>query len=48
MKIFRGFEQNVLLDLNLSAQKELYKAHLLSERQGIIAFILYIEPINII
>ena len=49
MKIFRGSQQNVLPDLNLSAEKKrLYSFHLLSERRGIIAFTLYIDPISII
>ena len=47
MKIFRGSEQNFLPDLNLSAKKQLYN-FCLSERQGIIAFTLYIDPTNII
>ena len=47
MKIFRGSEQNFLPDLNLSAKKKkLYNVCLLSERQGIIAFTLYIDPTN--
>ena len=47
MKIFRGSEQHLLPDLNLSAKKkkQLYNVCLLSERQGIIAFTLYIDPI---
>ena len=49
MKIFRGSEQNAFTsDLNLSAKKKNYCACLLSEMQGIIAFTLYINPINII
>ena len=50
MKIFRGSVQNVFTsDLNLSAKKKKnYSACLLSEMQGIIAFTLYIDPINII
>ena len=48
MKIFRGSEQNFLPDLDLSAKKKkkLYNVCLLSERQGIIAFTLYIDPTN--
>ena len=49
MKIFKGSEQNVFTsDLNLSAKKKNYSACLPSEMQGIIAFTLYIDPINII
>ena len=47
MKIFRGSEQVFLPDLNLSQKKKkLHNVSLLSERQGFIAFTLYIDPIN--
>ena len=47
MKIFRGSKQIFLPDLNLSAKKQqLCNVCLLSERQGIIAFTLYIDPTN--
>ena len=46
---FQRFQQNVLPDLNLSAEKKrLYSFHLLSERRGIIDFTLNIDPISII
>ena len=47
MKIFRGSEKIFLADLNLSA-KILFNVYLPSERQGIIAFTLYIGQTNII
>ena len=48
MKIFRGSEENVLPDLNLSAKKKLNSVYLLSDKQEIIAFSLYIDPVSII
>ena len=49
MKIFRGSEENVLPDLNLSTkEKKINSVYLLSDRQGIIAFTLYIDLISII
>ena len=48
MKIFRGSEENVLPDLNLSAKKKLNSVYLLGDRQEIIAFTLYIDPVSVI
>ena len=47
MKIFRGSEQNASpdMELNLSAKKKLNSVYLLSDRQEVIAFTLYIDPI---
>ena len=46
---FQRFRASFLPDLNLSQKKKKKRLHnvsLLSERQGFIAFTLYIDPIN--
>ena len=44
---FQRFRASFYPDLNLSPKKKkLHSASLLSERQGFIAFTLYIDPIN--
>ena len=44
---FQRFRASFLPDLNLSQKKKrLHNVSLLSERQGLIAFTLYIDPIN--
>ena len=45
---FQRFRASFLPDLNLSQKKKkrLHNVSLLSERQGFIAFTLYIDPIN--